>query len=139
MHALLDEFCQYYAELDQKPLSQLEQIYSDDIQFCDPVHCIHGIAIFTRYFEELMQQVQRCRFDIEQVVEQDQEAYVRWVMNFQHPRLNGGQLISVPGVSHLRFAEKIHYHCDYYDLGAMLYEHIPLLGTLVKGIKKRLK
>ncbi len=139
MHALLDEFCQYYAELDQKPLTDLGQIYSDDIEFCDPVHCVHGIATFIRYFEEMMQQVQRCRFDIEQVVEQDQEAYVRWVMNFQHPRLNGGQLISVPGVSHLRFADKIYYHCDYYDLGAMLYERIPLLGALVKGVKKRLK
>ncbi|MDJ0831953.1 MAG: nuclear transport factor 2 family protein [Gammaproteobacteria bacterium] len=139
MHALVNDFCQYYEKLDQNPLSQLGEIYSDDIEFCDPVHCVHGIETFTRYFEEMMQQVQRCWFDIEQVIEQDNEAYVRWVMNFQHPRLNGGNLIEVPGVSHLRFGEKIDYHCDYYDLGAMLYEHIPLLGSLVKGIKKRLK
>ena len=139
MQPLLDEFCQYYQELDQHPLSRLAEIYRDDIEFCDPVHCIHGIESFTGYFEQLMQQVQRCWFDIEQVMEQDQEAYVRWVMNFQHPRLNGGKLISVPGVSHLKFEQKVYYHCDYYDLGAMLYEHIPLLGGLVRGIKKRLK
>jgi len=30
------------------------------------------------------------------------------------------------------------YHKDYYDLGEMVYEHIPLLGFFVKKIKKRL-
>ena len=41
------------------------------------------------------------------------------------------------GVSKLEFNEKIYKHQDFYDLGAMLYEHIPVLGSLVKIIKTK--
>jgi hypothetical protein len=43
-------------------------------------------------------------------------------------------------MSYLQFdkAGKVRYHRDYFDLGAMLYEHLPLLGSLVKTIKRRL-
>ena len=44
----------------------------------------------------------------------------------------------VPGVSLLRLDKKIIEHHDYYDLGAMVYEHIPLFGGVVKGVKKRI-
>ena len=44
------------------------------------------------------------------------------------------------GASHLRLADnRIAYQRDYYDLGAMLYEHIPLLGGAVRAVKARLK
>jgi hypothetical protein len=33
---------------------------------------------------------------------------------------------------------KICYHRDYYDLGALLYERIPILGSLIRSIKARL-
>jgi hypothetical protein len=42
------------------------------------------------------------------------------------------------GISHLRFGEKIDYHRDYFDLGQMVYEQIPLVGRIIKTIKKRL-
>ena len=67
-------------------------------------------------------------------------AYVQWVMTFSHPRLNGGEQITVPGVSYLRFsgAEKVAFHQDYFDVGAMLYEQIPVLGRIITHLKRRL-
>lgn len=139
MHRVLKDFCQFYRELDARPLSELSSIYTDDIEFCDPVHCIKGMADFRRYFEDLMQKVTHCRFDIHEVNELEEQAFLSWTMHFQHPGLNRGEMISVDGLSHLRFGEKIYFHRDYFDLGAMLYEQIPLLGRLVRGVKSRLK
>ncbi|MCT7655735.1 hypothetical protein MBH78_16005 [Oceanimonas sp. NS1] len=54
------------------------------------------------------------------------------------PRLNGGRPVTVPGVSHLCFADSIYYHRDFFDLGAMLYEQLPLLGKGIRALKRRL-
>jgi len=43
-------------------------------------------------------------------------------------------------MSHLKFADgKVISHRDYFDLGEMLYEHIPLLGGVIKSIVGEIK
>ncbi len=138
MSPILERFCHFYRELDQRPLSELASIYANDIEFQDPVHRVSGLPALHAYFERSMDQVLRCRFDIESVDELDGEAYLRWSMRLAHPRLNGGATITVPGVSHLRFNSHIHWHRDYFDLGAMLYEQLPLLGSIIRTLKRRL-
>ncbi len=64
-------------------------------------------------------------------------AYIKWVMHFRHPRLRN-RLISVRGVSHLKFSDKIEYHEDFYDMGAMLYEQLPVLGNVTRWLRLRL-
>ncbi|HDY7901818.1 TPA: nuclear transport factor 2 family protein, partial [Vibrio vulnificus] len=50
-----------------------------------------------------------------------------------------GACVEVKGVSHLKFeAGKVIYHRDYFDLGEMLYENLPLLGGIIRAIKQRL-
>ncbi|HGP4674712.1 TPA: nuclear transport factor 2 family protein, partial [Vibrio cholerae O1] len=39
----------------------------------------------------------------------------------------------------LHFAEgKVTYHRDYFDMGEMLYEQLPVLGQVIRAIKRRL-
>jgi hypothetical protein len=59
------------------------------------------------------------------------------MMHFRHPGL-GDRLISVRGVSHLQINDKIDYHEDFYDMGAMLYEQLPLIGTVTRWLRLRL-
>jgi hypothetical protein len=61
-----------------------------------------------------------------------------WQMTFSHPRLRRGKALKVRGMTLIRFTDRIYYHEDFYDLGAMLYQHIPLLGTAVRHINRRL-
>ncbi len=61
-------------------------------------------------------------------------------MTFSHPRLRGSAPVTVEGATRLEFDEtgKVCLHRDYFDLGAMLYEQLPLLGSVVRTIKGRL-
>ena len=59
-------------------------------------------------------------------------------MHFRHPRLRGGAPISVDGCSHLLWRDKVYQHRDYFDAGAMLYEHLPLMGGVIAWLKRRL-
>lgn len=139
MNPTLEKFNQFYQQLNSADLSGLNQVYRFDIEFIDPVHHMHGIQALEQYFKNMMQDLIHCDFEIHQITEQEQQAYINWTMHFQHPRLNNSNTIHVDGVSHLKFDEQVYFHRDYYDVGAMLYENIPVLGGIVKGIRKRLK
>jgi limonene-1,2-epoxide hydrolase len=53
--------------------------------------------------------------------------------------MNKGKPIAVDGITMLKIADdRVVYHRDYYDLGQMVYENIPLIGRLIKKIKRAL-
>lgn len=136
----MKHFLTTYQELTADNLHRLAEIYSEKIHFIDPAHEIHGLEQLSSYFAGLYREVQSIKFQFNHPVRIDNEAYLQWLMALQHPKLQGGRMISVPGASYLRFADngKVVHHRDYFDLGAMLYEQLPLLGTVIRTLKRRL-
>ena len=139
MSDFLHRFATEFAALDASNLARLGQLYSDDVLFRDPLHEVRGLPALQRYFAEMYANVGRLDFDFhsfDQVC--DGEGYLRWTMHFRHPRLRGGAPISVDGCSHLLWWDKVYQHRDYFDAGAMLYEHLPLMGGVIAWLKRRL-
>jgi hypothetical protein len=136
----MKDFLEVFNVLSSDNLHRLEEIYTSDIQFVDPAHEISGIDNLRDYFAKLYANVTSVNFDFHEVVSDGQSGYVQWDMHFVHPRLQGGQPITVPGASFLRFSDagKVSYHRDYFDLGSMLYQHLPLIGSVVRAINRRL-
>ena len=57
-------------------------------------------------------------------------------MSFATPRLNAGETIHVDGITLLKVRDDaIFFHQDYYDLGQMVYEHVPILKFIINKIK----
>ena len=134
----LIKFVDTYQQLSIGNLGLLANVYHQDIVFIDPMHQLTGFDSLKCYFEKLYQQLSYCEFKIEQVIVQDNEAAIYWQMCYQHPRLNSGKVVSVQGSSHVRGSgDKVIYHRDYLDLGAMLYEQLPLLGRIIRWLKVR--
>jgi hypothetical protein len=128
-----------YSQLNKGNLALLNELYHPDVIFEDPAHRIVGRARLTHYFESLYQQVIQCQFQFDKIIEQNESAFLTWKMHLTHPKLNRGQLIVVSGASYIEFVDNaVIYHRDYFDLGEMLYEQIPLLGSLINLIKRNL-
>ena len=139
MSAFLHDFAARFTALNKDNLDLLGELYSDDLLFRDPLHEVHGLTAVRRYFAELYANVEALHFEFhgfDQVAEG--EGYLRWNMRFRHPRLAGGQVIEVPGCSHLMWHDKVYRHRDYFDAGALLYEHVPLLGRVIHWLKRRM-
>jgi hypothetical protein len=79
-----------------------------------------------------------CEFEFLDQLANDNQAFFRWRMHYYHPRLNAGQPLAVGGASLIKFNERIFYHEDFYDMAAMIYQHLPLVGWLVKKINARI-
>lgn len=136
----LESFLEVYRKLNAQNLHLLDDIYSADISFIDPAHKIEGLAALKKYFYELYQNVSSVSFNFTHHQQRDNDAYIQWQMTLCHPRLNSNREIIVPGASYLNYDRtgKVCFHRDYFDLGTMLYEQLPLLGSIIKRIKRSL-
>lgn len=136
---VLANFCKIYQNLNKDNLHQLKEVYNDSIEFVDAVDKVKGIDALTVYFEHLYENMKFCRFIIDHIVEQNGEASLVWRMEYAHHKINSGKLITVDGSSFIKFSNKVDYHRDFVDMGQMLYEHLPVVGAVIKGIKTRVR
>ncbi|WP_228768399.1 nuclear transport factor 2 family protein [Shewanella sp. TC10] len=134
---IIDDFINMYQSLNKNSLHLLKQVYSKDVVFQDPLHKVDGLNDLTNYFANLYENVDSIDFDIQQVNSTSSQASIFWRMTYSHSKLNGGKSITVDGMSHLSFSEKITAHRDYFDLGQMLYEQLPLLGKVIGMVKAK--
>ncbi|GGD11542.1 nuclear transport factor 2 family protein [Halopseudomonas salina] len=133
-------FAQIFASLDKTNLSRVGEIYTPDVHFTDPLHEVHGLRAMQAYFGELYANVEDLQFEFHQCQSVTEgQGLLRWTMTYRHPRLAGGGPISVEGCSCIYFRDDLVYrHIDYFDAGALLYEHVPLLGKIIRWLKGRL-
>ena len=71
-------------------------------------------------------------------IDKGSEAAIYWQMHLRHKKINSGNTITVEGHSLLRRQDnRVIYHRDYFDIGSMIYEHLPVLGWIIRLIKRK--
>jgi len=139
---VIERFCKIYADICQISPSDLDTIYASNVEFVDPITTHHGIEAVKGYFANLLSQAESCQFDIATVLPCDDPSgglshIANWTMTLKLNKTN--KIITLDGTTQLNVKDDmIVYHKDYYDLGEMVYEHIPILSFFVKAVKKRL-
>lgn len=120
-------------------LHLVDELYAPGVVFIDPFHRVEGSNALREYYRNMYANVLSIRFDFEGETRGADELALYWRMTYSHRRIGGGAPVTVPGCSRLLFDAngKVVLHRDYFDAGGMLYEHLPLLGRLVRFIKGR--
>jgi len=136
MNTIVEKFKSLYNELNASNISLVETLYDDNVTFIDPFHEIHGLTKLSNYFAELYKNVQDCEFEFGETYSKTSSALIVWNMKFRHRSLSK-DIIEVPGSTQIRFDEKIYFHRDYFDAGKMVYENIPVVGSVIKYIKRQ--
>ncbi len=138
MPSMVERFKRLYHSLTKDNRDLVEEVYADELHFEDPFHAIDGLKPFRNYLARLYAGVTSCRFSFHDEAVQGNVAILMWTMELRHRRLNHGRLIVVPGASCLRsHADRVVYHRDYLDAGALLYEQLPLLGSVIRAVKRQ--
>jgi len=135
---IVEQFKYAFSRFSSQTLAQLPVLYRDNIVFVDPVHRVEGLPALQRYFSSTMENLVHCEFEYDAETIATDSACISWRMHFQHPALRQGAPLTLRGISRICFDDKIHHHEDFYDLGAMLYENVPLLGGVTRFLKRRL-
>lgn len=135
-------FSELYQKLNRDTVSEplLGSVYHPAIEFSDPFHSIQGLEQLTRYFAELYLNVSHIHFEFGAIYENGDSSMHRWQMTFVHPRIAAGKPVTVRGCSELHWQDGlIIRHEDFFDAGAMLYQHLPLLGWLIRQVRRRMQ
>lgn len=139
MDPRLQQLADFYRDFGPQSYRQVNALYHPDARFTDPVHQLQGRLQLEQYFADMAANLLDCQFTFTHSLMSGDQAFVRWVMRMRHPRLRRGAWIEMTGMSRLAFAGPlIIEHEDCYDLGAMVYEHLPLVGRLVRWLRQQL-
>lgn len=140
MSALIREIKHAWSRFDLDALEKLEPLYSPEVQFIEPAGEINGREALFQHFRTTCNNLIECQFIFNDSLETcaADRAFLVWSMNFRHKQLGGGNPITTSGTTLLRFGEQIVFHRDWFDLGETVYEHVPLLGSMIRLIKKKM-
>ena len=118
----------------------LDDFYAINVLFEDPVGKISGLASMKAYYGNMYKEVEEIKFDFKNIAKNESVYFFTWDMWLKTPNLNKGKKFVVQGVSEIHFENNlVVYHRDYFDMGEMVYERIPIFGWITKKIKNRLK
>jgi hypothetical protein len=138
INPVVSQVKQFYEQFSAATIARLDEIYTQDVEFRDPVHTIRGSLRLKGYLRRMATSLSHYRMHYVDEAIGEHSAYLTWEMEYAHARLRGGQIITLRGMTRLHFTNKVFYHEDSYDLGALLYEHIPGLGLATRQIKKHM-
>jgi steroid delta-isomerase len=139
MTTALDPLVLFFETLSPQSVAQLGALYAPDVWFKDPFNEVRGLASVQRIFNHMYVALDRPRFVVTTQVVDDSQCFLTWNFEFHFRNRDPDVLQTIRGASHLRFnaAGLVEYHRDYWDAAEELYEKLPLLGGLMRWLKKR--
>ena len=119
-------------------VARLGEFYAADARFRDPFNDVHGVAQVQRIFAHMFEALEAPRFVVHDILVQGDQCFLIWDFVFRFRRLRR-ELQRVHGSSHLRLAAdgRIAAHRDYWDAAEELYEKLPLLGALMRWLRRQ--
>lgn len=136
--AALERVVMFYESLSEASLAGIGAIYAADAAFKDPFNEVRGIAPITAIFRHMYRQVDAPRFIVGSRVLQGDDAFLTWDFTFRMKRFSTAPQV-IRGATHLRFdgEGKVCLHRDYWDAAEELYEKLPVLGGLMRWLKRQ--
>lgn len=127
-----------FESLSPADLPALRGVYAEQARFKDPFNAVQGLPAIARIFEHMFRQVDAPKFTVQAIVAAGDDAFLTWDFHFA-TRAAGARALCIHGASHLHFdaGGRVEMHRDYWDAAEELYEKLPLLGSLMRWLKRR--
>jgi steroid delta-isomerase len=128
----------YFESLSPAALARLEEIYMPDARFKDPFNEVAGLPAIRAVFEGMYRQVEGPRFVVTRAFCQGNDAFLAWNFLFSFRNDNSREQ-TIRGATHILFGPdgRVALHRDYWDAAEELYEKLPVLGALMRWLKRR--
>ena len=122
--------------LGPETLADWRALCAPDVRFRDPFNDVTGLDAAEGVFRKMFEDVSQIRFRVSDSALSDRCAYLRWRFAFRAR----GRDWTIEGMSEVGFDDRgrVVRHIDHWDAATQFYETIPLLGGLIRLVKRRL-
>jgi hypothetical protein len=129
----------FFETLTPQSIPALGRLYDVQARFKDPFNDVQGLGAVEKIFEHMFVALITPRFVVTGRVVQGSQCFLTWEFRFCFRNFKQGTEQVILGASHLVFSEQgmVTQHRDYWDAAEELYEKLPLVGALMRWLKKR--
>jgi ketosteroid isomerase-like protein len=140
--AAIQRVVHFFEHLQPADVARIGELYTVDAQFKDPFNEVQGLPAIEHIFAHMFEALDAPRFVITNQVQQGAQCFVTWDFLFAMPRMDGGKTQTILGATHFMLREeagvwRVAVHRDYWDAAEELYEKLPVVGSLMRWLKKR--
>ena len=128
----------FFQQLQPADVQRLGTLYVDDAFFKDPFNEVRTRAGVEGIFAHMFTALDGPRFVIRDAVLQGDQCFLTWDFLFRMKRFSRDEQC-IRGATQIRFAPdgRIAMHRDWWDAAEELYEKLPVVGGLMRWLKRR--
>lgn len=133
----------FFEHLKPADLGHLNAVYAPDARFKDPFNDVTGLPAICHIFEHMFANLHAPHFAVTERVVQGggavRQAVLVWEFHFRFKTVKPAEWQCIRGVTHLRFDAQglVTLHRDYWDAAEELYEKLPVVGGVMRWLKRR--
>lgn len=132
-HDAAARYAAFFSSLCPEDLARFDAFFTPNARFCDPFNDVTGVEGIRRVFAHMFAHCPKARFVVYEIAHSDQAAYLRWAFTC-------GAGLTIEGLSRVTFDTdgRACEHLDYWDPAQQLYAKWPLIGPLMRWLRRRL-
>ena len=129
----------FFEHLSPADLSRIGGLYTADARFKDPFNEVQGVPAIAHIFRHMFETLHEPRFVVTGQVLQGNQCFLTWDFLFRFKGFKQGETQTVRGATHIVLDPqgRVSLHRDYWDAAEELYEKLPMVGSLVRWLKRR--
>lgn len=135
-HKRFDELAEWFETLTPASLQGIASVYAPNATFRDPFNDLRGVTSVRQVYQHMFETLVEPRFVITSKLIDSASGFMTWRFLFT---LRGKAYV-IEGGTHFVLDEQglIATHRDYWDSAQELYEKIPVLGAVLRGLRRKI-
>ena len=117
----------------------VDSVYAPNAVLYDTLVLHEGIGQIRPYFIKTAERAKGVRVQVLDVLRNGNDFYLKWSMDIDWSAFKKGKTTRSFGMSHLRFNAQgqVVLHYDFWDAANGFFEHIPIVGHMIRWIKRK--
>ena len=134
----LDRWCAFFETLSPATLDHIATLAVPELRFVDPFNDVTGRARVRALLGHMFETLEAPRFVVLHRACDGDVGLIRWRFTARRPGHAAG--FAIEGMSEVRMAAdgRVTAHIDHWDAAGQIYERVPLLGFVLRRIRRRL-
>lgn len=139
MSHAVEKIVVFFETLTPQNVGRFGEFYTEDAYFKDPFNEVRGLQEVQRIFGHMFDTLLEPRFVITERMVDGEQCFLSWDFHFRFKKFNPELKQIIHGATHLKLASdgRIRFHRDYWDAAEELYEKLPVIGGLMRWLKRR--
>jgi len=137
---IIDDFSTFLSNLGAaNSAERAEALYAPTLHFSDSLMHTRSRDDVVVHFQGLVDAETQVEVQMLQTLISGSDIYLVWSMQSQFTPVRKTVVSDSIGITHLRFNERgqVIMHQDFWDTGQGFYQHVPVLGRVIRSINSR--